>query len=119
MLLSACSGTAPTVSIELGALRDADAVDEQLPAALTFDDRMGSAVVAPLPQALEVETDTASREFLAGDVVYSPAEQSIIVFTRGGSAASDHSLVLLGRVTDGMGELSSCVHDCSVRVELH
>ncbi|KAA9108086.1 cyclophilin-like fold protein [Microbacterium rhizomatis] len=86
----------------------------QLPLSLTFADRMGIAEFAPLSAPLTIRGKTRMNEHRAGDVAYASTEQTVVVFLTDGPGTPDGDLVLLGHVTSGLSELTSCVRDCVV-----
>ena len=79
----------------------------RLPMLLIFTDRMGTAQIARLPEAMPVGRDDRVGGYRAGDVAYWAREQSIIVFQSGGGAPSE-DLVLVGHITAGLDDLASC-----------
>ncbi|MCO5954463.1 cyclophilin-like fold protein [Microbacterium yannicii] len=86
----------------------------RLPLALTFHDRMGTAVFARLSEPLAVDQRTPAGEYRAGDVAYVASEQSIVVFLSDGSAVPAQGLVLVGHTTNGLDDLAGCVRDCPI-----
>lgn len=96
-------------------LNDSAAADQlvaQQSSTLSFSDRMGTALVAHLSSPLSVDrTDTADR-YLAGDVAYIQDEQALVIFLVDGSAVPESGLIILGRLSSGLGDLVGCVRDC-------
>ncbi|MFE5409591.1 cyclophilin-like fold protein [Microbacterium sp. NPDC056569] len=85
---------------------------------LTFHDRMGTAVFAPLTAPLPVDVGAPLSRYRAGDAAYVTAEQSVVVFLTSGTAVPESGLVLLGHVEDGLDDLASCRRDCPVEIVL-
>jgi hypothetical protein len=106
----------PRALVALGDSATADQLALQLPAAITFSDRMGAAVIGRLPAALSVRGAVRVEAYRAGDVAYVASEQSVVVFLTDGSAVPDGGLILLGHVTSGMDDLARCVRDCAVEL---
>ncbi|MHA6523967.1 cyclophilin-like fold protein [Tessaracoccus sp. G1721] len=115
---SACtaapSSTATLLEVSLDASPAGLTVAPHLPASLTFSDRMGAAQVAQLPSALPVAASPEVSTYRAGDVAYSFDEHALVVFTVDGAGAGETRLVRVGRVAQGLAELSGCVRDCTV-----
>lgn len=110
------SGVIPEAEIRLDASAAAAQLDRSLPVALSFDDRMGTAQVALLPTAIDIENAEPIIGYRAGDVAYLASEQSIIVFLSDGIDVPSEGLVLLGHVTSGMEDLADCSRNCAVRL---
>ncbi|MFE6255337.1 cyclophilin-like fold protein [Agromyces sp. NPDC057865] len=91
-------------------------LEERLPVDLELDDRMGTAQVAQLAAALDAAGAVPVDGYRAGDVAYSAAEQSLIVFLVDGTAEPSDGLVDVGRVTSGMDSLASCARACTLRL---
>ena len=106
----------PQTLVALGDSAMADQLALQLPAAVTFSDRMGTAVIGRLPAPSSVRGAVRVEAYRAGDVAYVASEQSVVVFLTDGSAVPDGALILLGHVTSGMDDLARCVRDCAVEV---
>ncbi|HEY9308052.1 MAG TPA: cyclophilin-like fold protein [Microbacterium sp.] len=87
-----------------------------LPSTLTFSDRMGAAVFAPLPVPLALDSTAAVDGYRRGDIAYVSSEQSIVVFLTDGTAVPDHGLVVLGHLTSGLQDLDGCVQNCAVEL---
>lgn len=104
----------PEAAIRLNDSMAAVQLEHRLPLSMTFDDRMGVAQVAKLPNPLEVESVESPTEYRAGDMAYWVAEQSIVVFLSDGHDLAADGLVLVGHVTVGLAELAGCTHDCRV-----
>ncbi|MGW9185333.1 cyclophilin-like fold protein [Agromyces sp. NPDC055661] len=91
-------------------------LEERLPVDLELDDRMGTAQVAKLAAALDTAGAVPVDDYRAGDVAYSAAEQSLVVFLVDGIAEPSDGLVDVGRVMSGMDGLSSCARACTLRL---
>lgn len=92
------------------------ALVKHLPDSLTFSDRMGTAQVARLPSAVQVPAGPPVVAYRTGDVVYWPAENSLIIFTTDGAGVAEGDLVQVGSVTEGLSGLSGCVRQCRVAI---
>jgi hypothetical protein len=108
--------TARTVEVRLNDSMAASQLETQLPMTLQFDDHMGTAQVAQVADGLDIEGAHPASSYRAGDVAYWAPDQSLIVFLTDGSAVPTHGLVVVGRVTNDVGELGSCAHNCVVRL---
>ena len=111
--VSACStagGSETTLDL---ALSTSPSMVAQLPDTVSFSDRMGTAQVAQLPEALNVAGGPMTH-YEAGDVGYAPAERSLVVFLTAGAGEAAADLVKVGRVDSGLSGLSNCVLDCEV-----
>lgn len=111
--VSACStagGSETTLDL---ALSTSPSMVAQLPDTVSFSDRMGTAQVAQLPEALNIAGDPMTH-YEAGDVGYAPAERSLVVFLTAGAGEAAADLVKVGRVDSGLSGLSNCVLDCEV-----
>jgi hypothetical protein len=115
--VSACSTTiGPAVTLGLS-LSTSPSMVAQLPDTVSFSDRMGTAHVAQLPEALNVAGGPMTH-YEAGDVGYAPAERSLVVFLTAGRGDAAADLVKVGRVDSGLSELSNCVLECEVAIVL-
>lgn len=114
LLLAACSAAPPGPPAPLE-LRVADSGEpaSALPDVLSFSDRMGTAVIAPLAEPFDATDAATPAEYDAGDVVYWEPLQSIVVFLHDGQVAPTGTF-LVGRIDEGLGELASCLRDCPV-----
>lgn len=121
LLAFAAAGCSPNLSsaaepLAVGVVMD-DTLGVQASAELrrplTYDDRMGTALVAQLSTPLPVAGEHISR-YRAGDVVYSDTEQAIIIFLSDGAAVPSGGLYRLGTVADGVDALAGCRSDCLV-----
>lgn len=111
--VSACSIAGGTeVTLDL-AMSTSPSMVAQLPDTLSFSDRMGTAQVAQLSEALNVAGDPMTS-FEAGDVGYAPAERSLVVFLTDGAGEVASDMVRVGRVHSGLSDLSNCVLECEV-----
>jgi hypothetical protein len=116
-MLSACAGNAtPGVTIEMSEAGVARTLVARLPDTLIFSDRMGAAAVAFVPMRVDVDSQSILSRYQTGDVVYRAAEQKLFVFLSDGTTDPGDGLVLVGRTTDGIENLSSCSQDCPIRV---
>jgi hypothetical protein len=115
LLSAACSTATPESAPALVGLQvaDAGALASDLPDVLSFSDRMGTAVIAPLDEPLDATDAATPAEYSAGDVVYWEPLQSVVVFLHDGQAAPTGTY-LIGRVGADLGELASCLRDCPV-----
>lgn len=91
-------------------------VAAQLPEQLVFADHMGTAQIAPLAASLEL-AGTPADTYQAGDVAYWEGDRSVIVFLTDGAAIPAEGLIVIGRVTHGLGDLTGCTRDCVVRID--
>ena len=116
-MLSACADNAtPGVTIEMSEAGVARTFVARLPDTLIFSDRMGAAAVAFVPIRVDVDCQPMLSRYQTGDVVYRAAERSLFVFLSDGTADPGDGLVLVGRTTDGIENLSSCAQGCPIRV---
>lgn len=102
-------------------LNDSAAADQlvaQLSSPLSFDDRMGTALVAHLSTPLAVEQAHAVDGYRAGDVAYVPDELALVIFLVDGSAVPERGLIILGNLTSGLNDLAGCTRDCLVDLEI-
>jgi hypothetical protein len=88
----------------------------QLPLVVAFNDRMGAAEFATLPQPLAIGGAPQMSGYRTGDVAYLAAEQSLVVFLSDGTAVPETGLVLVGRMTSGLGDLAGCTRDCATHL---
>jgi len=117
-LAPAATAPPPRVVVALDDSAAAAASAAHLPPTVTFHDRMGVAVFAPLPAALATGAAPAMTHYRAGDVAYVVAEQSIVVFLTDGAAVPQGGLMSLGHLEDGGDDLTSCAHGCAVELAL-
>ncbi|MHA6509501.1 cyclophilin-like fold protein [Tessaracoccus sp. Y1736] len=111
--VSACS-TAGGAEVTLDlSLSTSPSMVAQLPGTLSFSDRMGTAQVARLPEALNIAGDPM-KHYEAGDVGYAPVERSLVVFLTDGAGDAAADLVKVGHLDRGLSELSNCVLECEV-----
>jgi hypothetical protein len=88
----------------------------ELPTAVSFSDRMGTAQVAPLTTPLDGADSAAETEFRAGDVAYWAPDHALVVFLSDNSSAQAGDLFLLGHITSELEDLAGCVRDCRVQL---
>ncbi|MET0713748.1 MAG: cyclophilin-like fold protein [Mycetocola sp.] len=95
-------------------LNDSAAADQLVAqsSTLSFSDRMGTALVAHLPSPLSVDRTDTTDGYHAGDVAYIKDEQALVIFLVDGSAVPESGLIILGRLSSGLGDLVGCVRDC-------
>lgn len=91
-------------------------IADQLPTTLTFHDRMGTALVAPVEGGLDPRGMASAEEFPHGTVAYSVRKRSLVVFQTDDRAAG--TLVVLGRVTGGLEHLASCTRACELELDV-
>ena len=113
----ACSPDAGPVSVVVRTSDTAAGLQfaRQLPRETTFENRMGTAVVARLATPLETIRSESVSHYRA--VAYWEQQQSIVVFLAEGAATPSTALVIVGRVAgDDLSRLSDCVQHCTVRL---
>lgn len=106
--------TPPTADVALNDSSVALRLAEQLPATLQFDDRMGTAQVATVIAADDIDRGDPMTSYRAGDVAYWASEQRVVIFLTDGAAVAADGLTLIGVVTDGFDHLTGCARDCAV-----
>jgi hypothetical protein len=121
LLTAGAAACAPEAGTHSVAMRSSgagvDQVAQQLPRNLTFENRMGTALVAHISTPIEAGRAVSVSAFRAGDVAYSPGEESVVVFLADGSSATGAGLVLVGHVDgEDLSQLSNCVQRCEVRL---
>lgn len=104
------------MALEPSSSRISQEFTEELPATLSFSDRMGTAQLASLTSPLDSTGSIPVTEFRTGDVGYWSSTHSVIVFLSDTSAAPRADVYLLGHVTSGLEDLSGCIRDCEVRL---
>lgn len=116
--VTACAGSVERVPVAEVRLHGSVVLSEvrpSLPMTVMFNNRMGAAEVAYLPEPLRLEEGSVVHSFEAGDVAYWPAEQSIVIFLRAGSGAvSDERLLHIGHLTAGFADVADCAQNCAV-----
>lgn len=106
----------PAATIALNDSATAAQLASHLPMVLTFENRMGTAELAPVPVPLSVEGTASATDYREGDIAYLASEQTIVVFLTDGSGVPDDAIVLLGRVTSSLEDIAACQWACPIRL---
>lgn len=116
---SACStvpdDAQPIVVTATGSFSSAQ-LSDLLPIHVSFSDSMGTAVMADLPENVDIDMSRSVAEYATGDVLYWPSENRLVVPISDGAALPDGGLILIGHISSGLNFLIDCTNVCSTRL---
>ena len=104
----------PPVVISAAGSLSASQLAKILPLNLSLSDSMGTAQIASLDRSLNINTSRRVDGYAAGDVLYWPSRNRIVIPSSNGGALPDSGLILIGRITTETDLLSDCSRSCSI-----
>jgi hypothetical protein len=104
----------PPIAVTADGSLSAAQLADVLPLDLSFSNSMGTAQIADLSHALDIEAPNSVTRYAAGDVLYWPSRHRIVIPSSNGGALPAGGLILIGRITSVTKFLNECRRSCSI-----